>query len=44
MSVGGQGHVEVKDQSGEFILLSNENIDAMRKDDFYAELFQRVIK
>ena len=36
MSMGGEVHVEVEDQYGKFILLSNDNIDAMKKDDLYA--------
>ena len=34
MCMGEEGHVEVKDQSGRLVLLSNDNIDAMDKDDF----------
>ena len=42
--MGGEVHVEVKDQYGKFVIISNDNIDAIKKDDFYAGIFQRVIK
>ena len=41
MSVGCNGHVEFKYQAGEFIILSNEKIDAMKKEYSYADIFQR---
>ena len=44
MSMGGEGPVEVEDQAGKFVLLSNEKIDAMNKDYLYAEILQRGIK
>ena len=31
MSMSGEGHVEVEDQSGKFVILSNGNIDALKK-------------
>ena len=43
MCMGEEGHVEVKDQSGKLVLLSNENIYAMKKDNFYADIFQRGV-
>ena len=44
MSMGGDGHVEVKDQAGKFVLLSNDNICAMKSDNLYDDIYQRVIK
>ena len=38
--MGGEGHVEVEDQSGRFILIYNENVDAMKKDVFYDDIFR----
>ena len=42
--MGGERHVEVEYQSGKFIPLSNNKIDAMNKDNFYARILQREIK
>ena len=44
MSMVGEGNVEVEDQTGNFILLSNDNIDEMKNYNFYADIFQRRIK
>ena len=38
VSMGGKGLVEVEDQSGKFVPLSNYNSDEMKKDYFCAEL------
>ena len=40
VSMGGEGHVEVEDQAGDFVLLSNDKIDAMKKDYIYADFFR----
>ena len=42
--MGGEGHVEVEYQAGGFVLISSENIDATKKDGFYADILQRGIK
>ena len=34
VSMVGEGHFEVKDQSGKFVPILDENIDAMEKDNF----------
>ena len=39
VSMGEEVHVEVKYQGGDFVILLKENIDAMKKDSFYAEIF-----
>ena len=44
VSMRGEGYVEVKDQSENHVLLSNENINSMKKDDFNGEIFYRGIK
>ena len=44
VSMGGEGHAEVKDQAMKFIPLSNGEIDATKKDQLYAEILQRGIK
>ena len=44
VSLGGKGHVGVKDQDRKSVLLSNYNIDAMKKDNFYAEILKIGIK
>ena len=44
MSMGGEGHAEVKYQSGNFVPISNSDIDAMKKDQLYAEILRRGIK
>ena len=44
VSTGGEGHVEVKNQAGKFVPLSNDKIDATKKANFYAALLQRGIK
>ena len=44
MYMAGEGHVEVEYQYGKFVLLSNEKIDAKKKDNFYAEILQIGIK
>ena len=44
MSMGGEGHAEVKYQSVDLVPLSNIDIDAMNKDQLYAEILQRGIK
>ena len=38
VSMGEEGHVEVKDQGGEIVILSNDKIDATKEDSFYAEI------
>ena len=40
----GEGATEVEDLSGNFVPLYDENIDAMKKYQLYAELFRRGIK
>ena len=40
MYMGGEGHGEVKDQSGKFVTLSNCEIDATKEYQLYAELLQ----
>ena len=40
----GEGNVEVEDQSGKFVPISNYKIDATEKDNFYDEIFQKGIK
>ena len=42
MYMGGEGHVEVKDQAGKFVPLSNCEIDATKEDQLYAELLRIV--
>ena len=42
--MGGEGHVEVEDKSRKLVLLSNENIDATKKDNLYADILHRGIK
>ena len=44
MSMGGKGLVEVEDQSGKFVPLSNDNIYAMKKDELYDNILHRRIK
>ena len=36
--MGGEGHVEVEDQAGEFVLLTNERIGAIKKDYLFADI------
>ena len=38
MSMGRTGHVEAEYQAGGFVLISSENVAAMKKDNFYADL------
>ena len=38
MYMGGEGHDEVKDQAGNFVPISNGEIDATKEDQLYAEL------
>ena len=40
----GEKAIEVEDQSGNFVPLLNYNIDAMKKDQFYADSLKRGIK
>ena len=42
--MGGERHVEVEDQARKLVLLSNENIDATKKDNLYADILHRGIK
>ena len=42
--MGGEGHVEVEDQSRTLFLLSNGNIDATKKDNLCADILHRGIK
>ena len=42
--MGGEVHVEVGDRAGKFVPPSNENINAMKKDNFYANICQIGIK
>ena len=42
--MGGAVHVEVEDQARKFVPLSNAIIYAIKKDNLYAEIFQRGIK
>ena len=44
VSVGMEGATEVEDQSGKSVTLSNENIDAMNKDQLYHDILNREIK
>ena len=44
MSVGGEEHDEVGYQVGKFVPISNHKIDTMKKDYFYAEIFEIGIK
>ena len=44
VSMGGKGHIEVEDQSGKFVPLSNYKIGAAKKEYLYADHFQRGIK
>ena len=44
VSMGGEGATEVKDQAGKFVPLSNNNINAMKKDQLYTEILQRGVK
>ena len=44
VSMGGKGDLEAEDQAGKFVPLSNDKIDEMKKDDFYADILQREIK
>ena len=39
VSMVGEGHVEVEDQSGRFVPILNDNINAMKRDDFCSEIF-----
>ena len=39
----GEGTIEIEDQSGGFIPISNYNIDAMKKYQLYAERLQRGV-
>ena len=41
MSVLGDIHVEVKDQAGKFVPISNGKIDATKKEKFYDEILKR---
>ena len=41
VSMGGEGHVEFKYQSGMFVTLCNGKINAMKKDSLYAALLLR---
>ena len=40
----GEGHSEVKYQYGMFVPLSNENIDAMKKEYFYSGILRGGIE
>ena len=40
MSMGGEGRVEVEYQSGKFVLILNDNTDAMKKYNVYDDNFQ----
>ena len=42
--MGGGGHVGVEDQAGKLVPISNGNINAMNKENFYPEIFQRKIQ
>ena len=42
--MGGEGTTDVKYRAGKFIPLSNEKIDATKKDQLYADILQRGIK
>ena len=42
--MGWEGHTKVEYQAGKLVPLSNNNIYATKKDDFYAEIFHRDIK
>ena len=42
VSMRGEGHVEVEDQSDKLVLLSNANIYAMKKDNFMLSFFREV--
>ena len=42
LSMRGKGHIGVQDQAGGFVITSNDNIDAMKKDGLYAEIFREV--
>ena len=44
MYMGWEGHTKVEYQAGKLVPLSNNNIYATKKDDFYAEIFHRDIK
>ena len=44
VSKGGEGATEVKYQARKLITLSNDKIDAMKKDQLYADILQRGIK
>ena len=44
MSMGGEGRVEVEYQAGKFVLLYNENINLMNKDNWCADILQRGIE
>ena len=44
MYMVGEGHVEVEDQYGKSVPLSNEKIDAKKYDNCFADIFQRGIK
>ena len=43
-SMGGQGHVEVEDQSRNFVPISNDYIDTLKNYGFYSDILQIVIK
>ena len=43
MSMGGEGHVEVEYKAGKFVPLSNEKINTMKKDSFYADIFRDLL-
>ena len=38
MSIGGERDTEVEDESGNFVPLSYENIDAIKKGNFYSDI------
>ena len=40
----GKVHAEVEDQAGSFILVSNKNIDAIKKDGLYADILLKIYK
>ena len=42
--MGGEGTTEVEDQDGGFVLLLNDNIDEINKDQFYVDILNRGIK
>ena len=44
MSMVGEGHSEVEDQAGKFVIIYNDKIYAMNQDQLYTNIFQIGIK